>query len=310
MHPRLNAVFTVLLMIISICAGTLMIALWQPVPTADAAGTSILISQLQTGGSASGHAGDELIRLTNSSAVDVSVDKWTVKYRAASTAACMAGWSTKYTFAGVTIPSGGSYTLVATGYDVPADAHFSAGLSSTAGGVRVFDGGGQTIDTVGWGGVNSCAEGTALPTLTDGDIVTRHIDSVSGQAIDSDDNAGDFDVQSPVLAVTAGVTGTGGSGGPIPALLITEMLPDPAAPLVDSHDEFVEIYNPNATAVSLNGYVIKTGLSFGNKVTLPNVSIAPAAYYVLTSGASSLTLANAGSNVALFGRMVSKSALP
>lgn len=82
-------------------------------------------------------------------------------------------------------------------------------------------------------------------------------------------------------------------------LAITEILPNPALPASDENDEFVELYNAGAETVSLSGYKLETGLDYSHSVSLGNQSIDPGAYYVITSGASSLSLTNSGGRVRL-----------
>ncbi len=85
-----------------------------------------------------------------------------------------------------------------------------------------------------------------------------------------------------------------------PDLLITELFPDPAAPLTDAADEFIEIYNPNPFAIDLNSYSIKTGSTLSTKHLLASTVIQPNSYVALKSASTKIALANAGSSVALF----------
>ncbi|HSX01402.1 MAG TPA: lamin tail domain-containing protein, partial [Candidatus Saccharimonas sp.] len=99
----------------------------------------------------------------------------------------------------------------------------------------------------------------------------------------------------PVAAVTAS-----DSAGPYAQLMLTELLPDPAAPQTDAHDEFIELYNPNDQPVDIKGYIIKTGASLGTKHTLPSAVIAPGTYLAVTSAASHIALSNSGTSLALY----------
>ncbi len=97
---------------------------------------------------------------------------------------------------------------------------------------------------------------------------------------------------------------TSGDTSPSPAespeLQLTELLPDPAAPLTDAADEFIEIYNPNNFPVDLSGYSIKSGSSLTTKHVLTSTIIQPNSYVALKSATTKIALANAGSSVALF----------
>lgn len=115
----------------------------------------------------------------------------------------------------------------------------------------------------------------------------------------------------PFLTEYPIATGAGGSGGVTadttnsgldttpPQLMITEILPNPALPATDENDEFVELYNAGSEPVSLKGYKIQTGLDYSHSVTLSDQTIVPGGFYVLTSGASSLSLTNSGGRVRL-----------
>ena len=87
---------------------------------------------------------------------------------------------------------------------------------------------------------------------------------------------------------------------PVPRLLITELLINPTLPLRDGVDEFVEIYNSGDADVDLEGYVLRSGSSLGNKAVLDYVIIAPGTYLALSAAVTHLPLANDGGRVALF----------
>ncbi len=82
-------------------------------------------------------------------------------------------------------------------------------------------------------------------------------------------------------------------------LTITELLPDPASPLLDSDDEFIELYNPNSVAVNLAGYVLEAGSEFRYHFVLGNGVIAPGAYLAVKSQVSHLPLSNSGTGARL-----------
>jgi hypothetical protein len=94
---------------------------------------------------------------------------------------------------------------------------------------------------------------------------------------------------------------TGGAGGNqqyLP-LILTELLPNPAPPQTDEHDEFVEIYNPNAEAVDLKNYKLQTGVTYGYTYTFSSLNIGPGQYIIITSGNTSLSLSNSGGKAKL-----------
>lgn len=89
------------------------------------------------------------------------------------------------------------------------------------------------------------------------------------------------------------------SGGNYAHLTITELLPNPAAPQTDDQDEFVELYNPNDAAVLLAGYKLQVGNNYSYSFTFDTQSIEPKSYFVVTSGTSSISLANSGGRARL-----------
>lgn len=75
-------------------------------------------------------------------------------------------------------------------------------------------------------------------------------------------------------------------------ITITELLPNPAAPLSDDTDEYIELFNPNTVAVDLRGYTLQTGTKFSYSYTFPAKVIDPGAYLIVMSKDSSLLLSN------------------
>jgi hypothetical protein len=92
---------------------------------------------------------------------------------------------------------------------------------------------------------------------------------------------------------------------PTPEVLtleLSELYIDPADPLLDSQDEWVEIHNPNATAVDLEGYIIYTGASFNYKhIFKTGQAIEPNSYLIISSAESSLALSNSGGAAKIVG---------
>ncbi|MDQ3094310.1 MAG: lamin tail domain-containing protein [bacterium] len=73
---------------------------------------------------------------------------------------------------------------------------------------------------------------------------------------------------------------------------ITELLPNPASPLTDASDEYVELYNPNDVNIELDGWKLETGSNFSYRVFLKEKVIPAKGYLVIKSGDTNLTLSN------------------
>lgn len=82
-------------------------------------------------------------------------------------------------------------------------------------------------------------------------------------------------------------------------VLITEVFPDPAAPQQDSTDEFIELYNPNDTAINLTKYILQAGSNYHYSFTLGDTPLGPHAYLAIPSAVSNVSLSNSGSGVRL-----------
>jgi hypothetical protein len=80
-------------------------------------------------------------------------------------------------------------------------------------------------------------------------------------------------------------------------IYITEVLPDPASPLSDAKDEFIELFNPNDVAVNLKGYTIRTGSSFKSYYAIGDVTIGAGGYAAFYSVDTKLGLTNSGGAV-------------
>lgn len=93
-------------------------------------------------------------------------------------------------------------------------------------------------------------------------------------------------------------------------LLITEILPN--APSYDDGLEFIEIYNPNDSAVELSGYVIDLGSLAKKSYTFTSGEIAPGQYITVSDTQSGIILPNTSGSVRLIapaGNTVSEPAM-
>lgn len=256
-----------------------------------AASTDIVISEIQTGGSGTGTSSQEFVELKNLGTLALSVQDWKVLYSSSTDV-------TQHELIKLDgqIPAGGFALLVSPNYPVPegvlADRQISgAGLAATGGHIKLIDHENIERDRVGWGAAQF-AETQSAPAPPGGSSIAR-------QEIDADDNFADFIVGEP--------TPKGGDLQPLDEpepttylpILITELLPDPASPKLDSQDEFIELYNPNAEPVNLKDYVLQTGGNFQYSYKLPAIEILAGQYIVLYSAETKLTLSNTTSSARL-----------
>lgn len=224
--------------------------------------------------------------------------------------------------------------LVAATYDVlgvEEQLISGGGFAATGGQLRLVLSGTQSVapnfqqDLLGYGNA-TVSLGLPAPAPSAGKSLKRKV-SEDGYFVNTNNNADDFsvgcdaptpgEVAQPVVQPTEcadppddpqpdpdpPADPPGQNPGPTPpahlTLELTELLPDPVAPQLDSTDEFVEIYNPNDVEVNLKDYAVKTGSSFQNKVTLGDEAIAAHGYHLVTSGETSLSLVNTGTAVQL-----------
>jgi hypothetical protein len=81
---------------------------------------------------------------------------------------------------------------------------------------------------------------------------------------------------------------------------ITELMPNPAAPLKDEADEYIEVYNPNNSPFNLKNYALEVGTTALHDHTFSDDTILPANGYVaFYSKDTRLSLTNTGSRARL-----------
>lgn len=294
--------------LISIVGIISIVVIW-PTKILAVSANHIVISEIQTGSVSD--ASQEFIELYNPTSSAVTLENWTMEYASAAGTT----WTKKATFSG-TIPAYGFFLLATSGYLSP-DGVMSSGLATTAGHVRIKNSSGVAIDLVGWG-TAAHTEGSPVAAPVAGGSIERtpgRLSPQAGNGEDSDNNANDFvvreiaepqrissPIEDPALVPPEVVDPEGEEESEVKApvylpIYITEALPDPASPLSDAKDEFIELFNPNNVAVDLKGYTIRTGSSFKSYYTIGDVSVGAGGYAVFYSADTKLGLTNSGGAV-------------
>lgn len=274
----------------------------------------IVISELQVASLAS--ASQEFVELYNPTDQPVSVDGWTVEYKSATAVDAPTNWKAKATLTGKVAPYG-HYLVATRGYLSDADAEWTASLAATAGAIRVVSGG-ETIDSLSYGSTLTADIAATAPVA--GGSIERLPGRRGGNGQDTNISAADFAVVSSVSPQSSKSPSEPPASAeldepvadqipvvvndpviePVAPIVITEILPDPASPLTDANDEFVELYNSGATPVQLNGYELRVGLDGKARYRLPALTIAAQSYLLVYSRDIDFSLANGGGMVALF----------
>ena len=266
------------------------------VPSVSAAARPVLITGVQTGGATDASA--EYVRVSSSGNANTDVSGWKLQYKAATGTT----WTTKVTLQGLLGPGG--TLLLATSTYPTGDPHLvmQSGMSAAGGHVQLVDVAGKQVDLLGWGSATS-AQGTAASAPSPGQALERK--QSGGSYLDTGNNAADF----VLTGTAASPTGVGSETAKTlpadtvagsPALSISELLPNPASPQTDSADEFVELYNPNAEPIDLNGYKLQTGSTLNHGYTFKAGDVVPAGgYHAFTSSQTKLSLSNTGGKARL-----------
>lgn len=244
----------------------------------------LLIVALQTGGAQNARQEFVMIANTTSSSVDLSTVK--LEYFPAS-AKILDKPSRSFRLEG-SLAGAQTFTIATDEYtETQAQQRFSATLAA-AGGHLKLTGPGYS-DTVGWGTASNAIGDPALAPAT-GETL-RRLQNNNGQYVSTNNNAQDFTVGEPQTVDS--------SLPDVANLRLSELLPDPASPILDSTGEFIEIQNIDSESADLNKYVLAVGTSTIKKYTLPPIYIEPGGFAVWYAPDTKLTLANGGGRVQL-----------
>lgn len=242
-----------------------------------AATSPLLIVAVQTSG-ASG-ASEEYIELANTSLQAVQLDDTYLEYFPANSSSFQKP-SRRIKLVGV-IAGSQKYIVATNNYTSrSANQGFTATLATVGGHLRLIDNSGE-LDMVSWG---TALLGDPVPVVNQ--PFQRRL--VEGKYLDTDSSRNDF---SEELA-----SGTISSG-----LKLSEVLPDPAAPVLDSVGEYIEITNTSQQSLSLSGWNVTVGDSSPKTYALPDKRLDVGEYMALYVSQTKLSLGNSGSVVRLRG---------
>lgn len=173
---------------------------------------SVVISQLQTGGSSNGTAGQEFIELYNNASSVVDVTEWCVTYSSASdvsqsTVGCFVAPDAQTRLflephAYALLASSDYIDASATQVDLPFA--YKGGISGTAGHIRLLDSTKNEVDKLAWG--MTVVHPETIPALSPdpGETLARRM--AEDVAQDTDNNSNDFIVSSPVVVHKGGIS--------------------------------------------------------------------------------------------------------
>ncbi|MEO6109647.1 MAG: lamin tail domain-containing protein [Candidatus Saccharimonadales bacterium] len=271
-----------------------------------AASASVVITQIQAGGATS--ALKERIVIYNNSDEDVDVTNWCLRNKNAIEFACFTQDNPQEV---LTLPSHTFATIASTlEVDAIGDSDVtivyspmnqsSGSIVGSNDSISLIDAQKNIIDTHGWttgiiGGMSFARQVYTLLPLTyfntdqveDWRIQSTQPMPESGllrtqTMIDPCDNTGDCII--PVISV------------PLQPLQITELLPNAIGSDVGA--EFIELYNPNKTAIDISGYSLWYGPDLDTSKIFPSATFIPALSYIsFTNSMISYTLLNSSSRV-------------
>jgi len=284
------------LAILCLIVSTIIVFAGAPMRVHAAGSLPIVIDRVQTGTATD--VSDEVVGIYNNSADPQDISGLTIQYKSATGTS----WSTRGTVpSATTLDSFTEYdfTTVESG-----NAKLTSGLAQAGGNLRVVAADNTILDQLAWGTGDS-PEGKAIGAPIAGDEIMRQPVSDGLQALaDNDDNATDFALQSIDPTPTDGGSGAAGGPGvnsdpadPELAIELNELLPDPVSPQTDAANEFIELYNPNDTAVDLAGWQLRN--AHGKTFTFGEISIPAGGYLAVYSAQTKVGLTNTGDTITL-----------
>lgn len=272
--------------------------------------SKLLISEIKLGDGAEltfpdGSKSREFVTLYNQSSETISLSGWKLEYVKSdfSSSSCA---SSNWPDTSATKNLSGS---IAPGGLLTIKRALNDGVD---GSLRLIDSNGGVNDLVGWGSSAPCYEGARTITPADGtgNSLQRYLECDLATPIDTNDNSLDFLISSAPRSFVDNCPidneptedptddpqdNEGGIGsGPSPTsscegIIINEILVNPTG--ADDNEEFIEIFNPSSSTISLDGCKLQT--SANSKIyNLPNSDISSGQFIAFYGSQTGLTLAN------------------
>lgn len=287
--------------IISVFIVIMLLTLCLPVSLL-ASTKTLLITEVQTGSSTS--ASEEFVEIHNSSSGDIDLSGWSMYYKSATGTS----WTKKASVLSGIIKSGDFWVFAA---NLTGNTSFSSGLSGTGGNLQIRDKLGNVVDQFGWGNANASLGGPASISAG-GQSMYRLYNFETKFFSNTDNNFADFDIAdspTPSKLPQLEQIDQDTEVAVYPKLELSEIFPDPVSPLVDTSDEFIEIYNPSDQEVDLSAWKLKD--ESGEEYLIKDKSIAAKARLAIFAPESKITLNNTGDVISLLdpnGSLVDESA--
>jgi hypothetical protein len=239
-----------------------------------------------------------------------------------------------------TIAAGDYYVLAADSYvpgNIEPDQTYSSTLADDGGAIQIIDSTTTNTNTVvtvhdrlAWSGDTTLPASTLLSPAPGSGLSLQRLPNMDSEYINDDTSLTSFLVGAvispksmwvaPVVSdpVTPDPTdnpiptpgdssgSNGGAEAPAPVNdglappIITELLPNPAAPQTDEVNEYIELYNPNDKPFNLKGYTLETGETTLHDFTFTSDTVVePNSYQTFYSAETRLSLSNAGGQARL-----------
>jgi hypothetical protein len=283
----------------------------------------IIISEVQTGGEISGTSSHEFIELYNNGTDVVNLMGYKLIYvTSTGSNSELYVFNEPYLFLPETFMVGklkfSSETFLS---NINADFIYDkgeTGLAMTAGGLKLIDNEDTLVDELYWTSASN-SDKPAVTELVGGKSAQRYfldeqlitdetanfvneyiVDQPTPQSLlrkttppiePPNDEDNEPLIDPPDTKIDQAVN---------PPILINELFIDPESPLLDSKDEFIELYNPHDQNIDISNYKLTTGLSTKYNYVIPIGSVILAkSYFTLYAKDTSLTLSNSGSMVVL-----------